>query len=139
VAYNQVAGTGTGACSKAENATNGSFEASVEVKGFEGATQKKVDSDPLPQTVKIKNTPIKLAGLNSTTTFEVENVVNESVKVLGFFVNPAVQTMKKCQTLAKMGDKCTEEVKCVKPTKVDLPIAAFTEPFGGTKTYIEGC
>jgi hypothetical protein len=141
VEYDQTAGTGLGACTKAENTTNGTYEGESTIKGYSGETQKKLIALPLTQTVDIKTNPVKVKGNGTTATFDIENLLNQQVQILAMIGPPggAIKPMEKCKTIAKMGDTCNEEVECVKARGKDAVLGLVTSPVGGAMVKLEGC
>jgi hypothetical protein len=141
VEYDQTAGTGLGACTKAENTTNGTYEGESTIKGYSGETQKKLIAQPLPQTIDIKSNPIKFKGKNTTAAFNVENLLNQQVSILAMTgpVGGVLKSLEKCKTIAKMGDICKEEAECVNPEGKDGFLGLITSPPGGAIVKTEGC
>lgn len=141
VKYEQTAGTGLGACAKAENTTNGTYESTVAIKDLSGETQKKLVLEPIPQKVKIDKNPVTFGGkVNDTETFEVENVVAEAVAVIAMIRPPNILRSKiGCGKLAAKNAKCQEEIKCAALTGIDHKLAILTSPLGGDMTTVKKC
>jgi hypothetical protein len=120
IAYDQTAGSGFGACGKAENTTNGTYEGTVLVAGYVGETQ--VGINQVAQKPKIEFIPKEIdfesKGVGTIRKFQMKNISNENLEVIQLSKSPEFEPQGKCQfkVLAKGGGTCPEEeeVKCLK-------------------------
>lgn len=141
IKYSQTAGTGLGACATAENTSNGTYEGTETIKGFVGETQQPMKDEALPKTIEISKNPVQFNGMNTTATFDITNISGESLTITNFVIDGTLMHMAKCvnKTLAKKGDKCTEEMKCVAPGGEEPWIGVIVGPPGGARTKAKGC
>lgn len=141
IKYDQTAGTGLGACVKAEKTTTGTYTGTAAIKDLQGETQMNLKLEPIPQKVKFDKNPITLGGkVNDNETFEVENVVAEAVTLIAMLRPGNILRPKMgCGKLAKKGDKCQEELVCGALTGVAHKIAVLTTPLGGDMTEVRNC
>lgn len=141
IKYSQTAGTGLGACAKAEGTTNGTYEGTAVIEAFAGETQKKLEAEPLPQTIDLSKGTLQFTGKGTKVTFDIINLVNEAVTILAFIHKEHVDPQDKCikKSLAKKGDKCTEELVCDAPVKQTRYFGITTGPPGGARAKVEGC
>ncbi len=146
IEYDQVAGTGLGACSTAENTKNGTYESTVTIDGRKGESLVNLTPDPIPEYIEFDPKSFKFTGLNSVVKFKIKNITAAKLSIIGVIApSKFIAPQKKCwgKDIAKKGDagdSCEEEIKCVKLSNLKIDVAALaTSPLGGTKAVAEGC
>jgi hypothetical protein len=100
---------------------------------------------PVLRRVKILTDPIPFKMQGEKIKFEVESNHTAAVEVK-LFIRPdgtkmlAIPGGCKGKSLAKMGDKCSEEIECeAKQGKNDVVLMAISEPAGADMVDVKGC
>jgi hypothetical protein len=147
IKYSQTAGTGLGACTKAENTTNGTYNGTATIAGTVGESSVSLQAKPLPQTINVKPNPMVFDGkVGTKVNVELINLTAQEVKIIGGALPDPAGSIKpevKCKKLAKQGDPgstCKENWECAKLTGVEnLSVGLYTSPPGGALFTIQKC